>query len=108
MAPKIKFLGVSDAIDPLSSFLNILINNNSSRTIDGRRFYTMLVTQESLQNNIILKNISIEDYQNIWADHNKNDLSSIQFEQINSDSKFVLPHKIKIKYKRLVFILNKI
>ena len=98
--PKIEYLGVGGAIDPLSSFLNILINNNSSKTIDGRRLYTMVVTKKNLQNNIIIKNI--------WADHNNNDLGSIRFEQINSDSKFVLPNKIKIQYKRLVFILNKI
>lgn len=106
--PKIEFLSVSNVIDPLSSFLNILKNNNPSRTIDGRRFYKMVVTQENLQNNTILKNINIEDYLNIWADHNKKDLGSIQFEQIDDGGEFVLPHKVKIKYKGMVFKLSKI
>ena len=57
MPPKIKFLNVSEVVDPLSSFLRILKNNNSSKTIDGRRFYKMVVAQESLQNNIITKMI---------------------------------------------------
>ena len=67
-----------------------------------------MVMQENLQNNIILKKINIENYLNIWADHNKNDLGSIQFEQINGGSEFILPHKIKIKHKGLVFKISKI
>ena len=108
MPPKIEFLGVNNIVDPLSSFLTILKNNNSSKTIDGRRFYKMAVTQENLQNNVILKKINIEDYMNIWADHNNNDLSSIQFEQVNDSNEFILPQKIKIKYKGLAVMLSKI
>ena len=107
MAPKIKYLGVGGVFDPLSSFLNILKNNSSSNTIDGRRFYKMVVVQENLQNNIIVKNINIENYLNIWADHNNNDIRSIQFEQVGG-GEFVLPHKINIKYKGLVVRLSKI
>ena len=106
--PKIEFLGTRNVIDPLSSFLNILINNDSKRTIDGRRFYTMAVTQENLENNIILKNIYIENYLNIWADHNINDLSSIQLEQFNLGDEIILPHRLNIKYKGLSFKLTKI
>ena len=107
LPPKIEYLGVGNAIDPLSSFLNILKNNNPSRTIDGRRFYKMVVENKDIKNNIITKNINIKEYLNIWADHNNNDLNSIQFEHIN-DNKLVLPHKIKIKFKGLVFKLSKI
>ena len=106
--PKIKFLGTKNVFDPLSSFLNILKNNNSSKTVDGRRFYTMVVEKKNLQNNIVVKNIKIEDYLNIWAEHNNNDLNSIQFEHIDWGDGLVLPHKIMIKYKGIVFNLNKI
>ena len=107
-APKTKFLGTKNVFDPLSSFLNILKNNNSSKTIDGRRFYTMVVEKKNLQNNMVVKNIKIEDYLNIWAEHNNSDLSLIQFEHIDNSDELILPQKIKIKYKGMVFNLNKI
>ena len=107
-APKIKFLGVKNVFDPLSSFLNILKNNNLSKTVDGRRFYTMVVEKKNLQNNIVVTNIKIKDYLNIWAEHNNNDLTSIQFEHITNGDEVILPQKIKIKYKGIIFNLKKI
>ena len=68
----------------------------------------MVVAQESLQNNIITKNIIIQNYLNIWANHNNNDLGSIQFKQIDSGDDIVLPYQVKIKYKGLVFKISKI
>ena len=38
---RINYFKLVNYIDPLSSFLNILINNSPSKTIDGRRTYTL-------------------------------------------------------------------
>ena len=38
---RINYFKLLNYMDPLSSFLNILINNSPSKTIDGRRTYTL-------------------------------------------------------------------
>ena len=52
------------------------------------------------------KTILIKDYLNIWADHNRNDLKFIEFEQQLDSNDFVLPQKIKIGYRGVVFNLT--
>ena len=48
--------------------------------------------------------IKIENYKNIWADHKKNSLESIEI--VKNEN--LLPSIIKIKFKGLVFKLSKI
>ena len=48
--------------------------------------------------------IKIENYKNIWADHKKNSLESIEI--VKNEN--LLPTIIKIKFKGLVFKLSKI
>ena len=49
--------------------------------------------------------IIIEKYQNLWADHKRNDL---EFIEIFAKDKDGLPQKINIKFKGSVFSLIKI
>ena len=86
--------------DPLSSFLNIIINRSSSKTIDGRRAYTLKYNEDLNKNKIL-----IENYNNIWADHKRNDLDYIEIYKHKEVS--LLPHKVKIKFKNILFVLTK-
>ena len=86
--------------DPITSFINILNGEDEAKTIDGRRVYR-LIKNEGEGGNIILK---IEDYTNIWADHNRNDLKKIEF-FIEND---FLPYEILIHFKERVFKLERI
>ena len=86
--------------DPITSFINILNGANEAKTIDGRRIYR-LKKNEGEDGNIILK---IEDYENIWADHKRNDLKKIEF--FIEDA--LLPYKILIHFKERVFKLERI
>ena len=88
--------------DPITSFLNILNGFDNVKTIDGRRIYIMK-KNTSLGDDKIT--IEIQNYKNIWADHNRNDLKKIEF-LINED--IYLPEKINIYFKERVFKLKKI
>ena len=69
---RIDFLNIVGLADPLSSFMNILLNNkNSFSTIDGRWVYKMSVNVHQKNDNYIFKKITIKDYSNIWTDHKK-------------------------------------
>ena len=106
-----KYLGVVNYYDPLSSFLNILAGREKSKTIDGRRMYSMVVESTNNADSLEIKKIIIADYENIWADHKRNDLKYIEIYQQNSDiccNSYVLPMYLKIKFKGLVFKLTKI
>ena len=86
--------------DPITSFINILNGENEVKTIDGRRIYT-LKKNKGEDENIVLK---IQDYVNIWADHQRNDLKKIEF-FIEDD---LFPHEILIHFKERVFKLERI
>jgi len=86
--------------DPICSLINILLGKKGSRTIDGRRVYKMQI--EKINGNNL--KIKIENYKNIWADHKKNSLESIEI--VKNEN--LLPSIIKIKFKGLVFKLSKI
>ena len=40
--PRVEYLGLKNHLDPLSSFLNILLGNKNSKVVDGRRIYSMV------------------------------------------------------------------
>ncbi len=92
---RIDFKKILNYSDPLSSFLNLLSNKKKSKTIDGRRVYTM---QESgsIADSSDRITITIEDYKNIWADHKRNDLKKIIFVK---DSDGIFPKSIIIYFK---------
>ena len=106
---RIEYLNVQGLIDPLSSFLNILVNSsNNYKTIDGRRLYKMSLDFNKSDGALVSKKIIINDYFNIWADHKKKDLKSITIIQNTSNKDSLFPINIKIKNKGLIFKLTKI
>jgi len=86
--------------DPLTSFVNILINNKPSKTIDGRRSYLLFPKSTG-----DFKKILIKEFTNIWADHKRNDLEFIETYQ---DKDSVLPKQIRIGFKGSIFSLKKL
>ena len=97
---RIDYYNIVNYTDPLSSFLNILMNNSPSKTIDGRRTYTLNPSNNQKQNKILITN-----YNNIWADHKRNDLEYIEIYKHSEVS--LLPPKVKIKFKDILFELTK-
>jgi len=97
---RVRYNELKNYMDPLTSFLNILLGSNTSNTVDGRRVYTMELGSGTNQNRILIKK-----YTNIWADHKRNDLEYID---IYKKKEGILPSKINIKFKGNLFILNKI
>ena len=68
----------------------------------------MILDYEKEERAEISKKILIKKYKNIWADHSRNDLEYIYFEQKKQIKKELFPDNIKIKNKGLVFKLTKI
>ena len=97
---RINFLELEGYSDPLTSFLNIFLNNLDSKTIDGRRVYLLSPYKNNDYTKVLIKN-----YINIWADHSKNDLEYLEIFQ-NSEEE--LPYKINIKFKGSVFVVKKL
>ena len=97
---RIDYFNLVDYMDPLSSFLNILINNSPSKTIDGRRTYTLNPSKNLKKNRILINN-----YNNIWADHKRNDLEYVEI--FTNKAVSLLPPKVKIRFKDIVFELIK-
>ena len=97
---RINYFKLVNYMDPLSSFLNILINNSPSKTIDGRRTYTLNPSNDLKKIKILIIN-----YNNIWADHKRNDLEYI--EMYTNKEVSLLPPKVKIKFKDILFELTK-
>ena len=105
---RVEYTEIENHFDPLSSFLNILIGKKKSKTIDGRRIYSMVVEKQDGYETKETKKILIEDYVNIWADHKRNDLEYIEIKQEYSEGAFSMPEVIKIKFKGLLYKLRRI
>ena len=97
--PRIKYLDLINYSDPLTSFLNILLKNIPSYTIDGRRTYLLSPIINKNSRKIITK-----EYKNIWADHKRNNLEYLEFYQNKNE---ILPDKITIMFKGSLFYLTK-
>ena len=98
--PRIKFKELSNYADPLTSFINILFNQNPSYTIDGRRVYLLMPNKIDDYTKIL-----IDEYRNIWADHKRNDLEYLEmFEEKNQ----IFPKRINIMFKGSIFYLKRI
>lgn len=102
------FIGINNYFDPLSSFLLILNGKEKSKTIDGRRLYSMVVEKQENYENTGIKKILIKDYINIWADHKRNDLEFIEIKRENNKKIFSMPEVMKIKFKGLLYKIRKI
>ena len=106
--PRVEYTEIENHFDPLSSFLNILIGKEKSKTIDGRRVYSMVVEKQNGYETGETKKILIEDYVNIWADHKRNDLEYVEIKQEYGEDAFSMPEVIKIKFKGLLYKLRRI
>ena len=106
--PRVEYTEIENHFDPLSSFLNILIGKEKSKTIDGRRIYLMVVEKQNGYETGETKKILIEDYVNIWADHKRNDLEYVEIKQEYGEDSFSMPEVIKIKFKGLLYKLRRI
>ena len=106
--PRVEYTEIENHFDPLSSFLNILIGKEKSKTIDGRRIYSMVVEKQNSYETGETKKILIEDYINIWADHKRNDLEYVEIKQEYGEDAFSMPEVIKIKFKGLLYKLRRI
>ena len=98
--PRIKYKELSNYADPLTSFINILFNQNPSYTIDGRRAYLLIPNKIDTHIKIL-----ISEYRNIWADHKRNDL---EYLEVFKEEKQIMPERINIKFKGSVFSLKRI
>jgi len=105
---RVEYTEIENHYDPLSSFLNVLIGKKESKTIDGRRIYSMIVKKQDGHETGETKKILIKDYVNIWADHKRNDLEYIEIKQEYAEGVFSMPEVIKIKFKGLLYKLRKI
>ena len=98
--PRIEYKKIQGHNDPLTSFLNILLNQKPAQTIDGRRIYLLNPVKKEGG-----MKIQIKDYTNIWTDHKRNDLEYIE---VFLDKNHLLPRKINIMFKGSIFYLDKI
>ena len=96
--PRVNLFNLKNYSDPLTSFINIFYNKDSSKTVDGRRVYKMTAEQNLEKPKAIT--ITIKDYKNIYADHKRNDLEKIIF---SKQSGSILPDSILIYFKGSVF-----
>ena len=106
--PRVEYTEIENHFDPLSSFLNILTGKEKSKTIDGRRIYSMVIEKQNGYEIGKAKKILIEDYVNIWADHKRNDLEYVEIKQEYGEGAFSMPEVIKIKFKGLLYKLRRI
>jgi len=106
--PRIEYIGIEGHLDPLSSFLNLAMDKQHSKTIDGRRIYSMFVEEKINVGYMETINILIKDYVNIWADHKRNDLEYIKIKKDLRNEIILMPLMIEIKFKGILFSLKKV
>ncbi|MDC3269693.1 DUF3108 domain-containing protein [Alphaproteobacteria bacterium] len=97
---RIDVFNIKQTKDPLSSFLEIIMGENSSLVVDGRRIYTMSAKFNKKENKNV---INISDYSNLWADHKRSKFEQISFEKKDG---VLLPKKIIIHFDGRVFKLE--
>ena len=104
--PRVNYVGIKNYSDPLTSFLKLLLGFEKSKTIDGRRMYTMVVNEKEKMKKSKTTKISISDYVNIWTDHKRNDLKYIEITQKLEHDFLAMPSSMKIKFKGFLFKLK--
>ena len=93
---RIELSSLSGHSDPLTSFIKLLSGSKESKTIDGRRVYTFKLVEEKENRKKYITN----DFSNLWADHKRNGLEYISFEE--GDEKFI-PQSIYLSFKGRTF-----
>jgi hypothetical protein len=97
---RIDVFNIKQIKDPLSSFLEIIMGENSSLVVDGRRTYAMNAKFNKKENKTV---INISNYSNLWADHKRSKFEKISFEKKDG---VLLPTKIIIHFDGRVFKLE--
>ena len=103
--PRIDFLKLNNATDPITASLELIMLDDGrliNNVFDGRRTYNLSAIKKN-DGGYLLK---LNNYQNIWKDHNKTDLKSIEVTTGIVEGGIRLPLNFKIKNKRLVFKIN--
>ena len=95
--PRIDFMRLEDYNDPITSFVSILTGNTKTQTIDGRRVYSMNLSDSRAVEKGVYKKIIINNYKNIWADHKRKNLKYIEVVQGSDLLSANPPLLIKIK-----------
>ncbi len=99
---RINIFDIKQSRDPLTSFLQIMLGEESLLVVDGRRMYRMSsVYNKDTNQNVV----EISNYYNLWADHKRRKFEKLTFEKINGD---LLPTKINIYFDGRVFKLERI
>tara|TARA_X000000368_G_C23051870_1_gene721825 strand:+ start:1362 stop:2033 length:672 start_codon:yes stop_codon:yes gene_type:complete len=99
---RVDVFNIKKAKDPITSFLQIILGENSSLVVDGRRVYTMKATFNKKNNKTV---VDISNYSNLWADHKRSKFEKITFEKKSGSP---LPLKINIYFDGRVFGLEQI
>ena len=103
--PRINYLNLKNLKDPVSSLMNILNKSGDEfTTIDGRRVYVMKDGFKDAET----RRVTLSDYKNIWADHNKNALEYLEIRRLKENNVSIFPEIIKIKHQGFLFKLTKI
>lgn len=103
--PRIDFLNLNNATDPITASLELIMLDDGrviNNVFDGRRIYSLSAIKQN-GSSYLLK---LNNYQNIWKDHNKTDLKSIEVTTGVVEGGVRLPLNFKIKNKRFVFKIN--
>ena len=97
---RIDVFDINKTKDPVASFLQIVMGDNNSLVVDGRRLYTMVsfFNKDTKQTTVELSN-----YFNLWADHKRTKFEKIAFEK--KEGSF-LPSVILIYFDKRVFRLE--
>tara|TARA_B100000579_G_C22842248_1_gene862240 strand:+ start:3047 stop:3718 length:672 start_codon:yes stop_codon:yes gene_type:complete len=98
---RVNIFDIKNYKDPLTSFLQIILGEESSMVVDGRRIYTMNAIKDDKTSNVI---VNILNYSNLWADHKRTKFEKLSFEKKDGD---MFPYKMNIYFDERVFKLDK-
>jgi len=112
-APYLNFYQLQDTRDPLSAALELIINDDKriiKNVFDGRRTYELSTNEKfkkkiNINNNILsgnYHNLEINNYKNVWKDHNNKDLKKVEIVTSEIVEGLILPINFKIINKGLI------
>jgi len=99
---RVDVFNINKVKDPVTSFLQIVMGENKSLVVDGRRLYNMVAF---FKEDVNQTTIELSGYLNLWADHKRTKFEKIAFEKKVGG---FLPSKILIYFDKKVFKLEEI
>ena len=97
---RISVFNIEKTKDPLTSFLQIIIDEKESLVVDGRRVYMMSATFDKKTKQTV---VGVSNFSNLWTDHKRSKFEKIIFERKGIE---FLPIKIFIYFDGRVFKLE--